>query len=324
MQRDNERIFVQKRIVPLLQRLGFQNVRVTHGLDEYGRDVVFTDTDRFGMEKWFAVQAKFGDVSGAAGADLDKILAQVDDAFRMPFADIRDGTEKFISGLYIAISGRFARNAKEKMRRKCLGKQVYFFDGTQLDQLEALKPRSVLRPAGEERKRLTRQAQAAMRCRPENLQLFEQKLHEIDLLEDCEDRDKIEAVAHLGLEVSLNSDKGTQLLVDQLMWHMALWDSPSMVDATLGRKSAKGSLTLIASSLWEIGLQSVEYGRSSQTVERVLGALAHAAGVAAALCLDAARRSCARAVQSMYEQAKSDGKHDIASVIQSSSLLQVK
>jgi hypothetical protein len=285
IRQDKERLFIQKRLIPLLRRLGFQNVRATHGPDEYGKDILFTDADRFGMEKWFAVQAKYGDVSGAAGSDIDEILAQVNDAFAIRFTDIRDGTKRSISGLYVMISGKFARNAKEKMREKCRSKPVWFFDGAQLESIETIMPRKVASSAAEERHRMMREAQAAMRCRPENLQLFEQKLHEIDLLEDCEPHEKIEAIAHLGGEVSLNSDKGTQLLVEQLMWQVALCDSPSLAEATVGLAAAKGRLTLIASSLWDIGAQSVEYGRSLETIECVLKALAHVAGIADSLSL---------------------------------------
>ena len=42
-----EKQFTLDTVIPLLKALGFQSVRYIHGTDEYGRDLVFYDSDRF-------------------------------------------------------------------------------------------------------------------------------------------------------------------------------------------------------------------------------------------------------------------------------------
>lgn len=52
----NEKEFVLKRVIPLLKTLGFEHVRYLHGIDEFGRDIIFYDNDRFGIEKLFCAR----------------------------------------------------------------------------------------------------------------------------------------------------------------------------------------------------------------------------------------------------------------------------
>jgi hypothetical protein len=105
------------------------------------------------------------------------------------------------------ISGRFARNAKEKIVEKARGKAVFFLEGSDIENLETggSPPRSAKEVA--ELERLYREALAASRTRTElALSVFEQKLHEIDLLASCSPQDRVETFDRLGFEVSLNSD----------------------------------------------------------------------------------------------------------------------
>jgi hypothetical protein len=60
-----EQEFTLRTVLPILRKLGFQNVRYTHGNREFGRDVVFARVTEFqGLEFWGA-QVKFGNVAGA-------------------------------------------------------------------------------------------------------------------------------------------------------------------------------------------------------------------------------------------------------------------
>ena len=68
----NENEFTINRVIPLLKSLGFKHIRYTHGQDEYGRDIIFYDHDRFGIEKLFCAQVKVGDISGGANKEIEK------------------------------------------------------------------------------------------------------------------------------------------------------------------------------------------------------------------------------------------------------------
>ena len=308
--------FISKCLVPLLRRLGLQHVRDTHGMDEYGRDIIFYDTDRFGIEKPFGAQAVVGDISGAAGTQLDRITAQINDAFGMPFVDIRKGEKKFIGGLYLIISGRFKRNAKEKICEKCRGKPMYFLDGQELQNLEAMKEQIVSDAATAELTRLKREALAASRCDPEDIQLFEQKLHEIDLVEGCSELARIEALSDLCLEVPLNSDSGAQLLIAHLLWQTAGWDKRSLVKDGVGLTNGRRILEALASILWHVGVEAIVYKRNRETIKQVTIAMLEIAEKAKLIEAKRALASCRNALNSMRHSAHSEKRSDVIPVIQ--------
>lgn len=313
-----ERDFVLRRLVPLIQKLGFQHVHYTHGMDEYGRDLIFYDHDRFGIERPYGVQAKLGDISGAAGSQVDKITAQIDDAFLMPYMDIRRGEEKYIVGLYIIISGKFKRNAREKIRKKCIGKPVFFLDGGDINNLEFKIRQSKADVTTIELKRLQREALAASRRSPEDMQLFEQKLHEIDLLEDCSTHEKIEALTELGLEIPLNSDTGTKLLVEHLLWQTAGWDTKSLVREICGLENGGTLLEALASTFWHTGVESVEYNRNKEVVQEIVDAILEVYEKATLIEAYQAKRLCKAGLDGMLQRANAEKRDDLLVLLQTS------
>ncbi|MEK6900016.1 MAG: hypothetical protein AABX05_02725, partial [Nanoarchaeota archaeon] len=54
----NEKELGRNIVVPLLKSMGFSNVRYVCGSDEYGRDIIFSDTDKFRGIRWLAAQVK--------------------------------------------------------------------------------------------------------------------------------------------------------------------------------------------------------------------------------------------------------------------------
>ena len=114
----NERLFCTEVLSPLLRRMGFVAVHYTQGAREYGKDFTFSEPTRFGHLRHYGLQAKAGDVRGSVNGDIDEIIGQLDDAFKMPYIDISAAEERFISTFVVAISGRFTENAKAKIRHK--------------------------------------------------------------------------------------------------------------------------------------------------------------------------------------------------------------
>jgi len=130
--------FTKEVLIPLLRKMKYDNVKYNHGSDEYGRDVLFSERNKFGKEINFGIQVKAGDVSGGANSEIDALIGQLNDAFDMPFKRLGENEEKYVSTFIIAISGNFKKNAKEKILNKIekWNKQnVSFWDKSKIIQL---------------------------------------------------------------------------------------------------------------------------------------------------------------------------------------------
>ncbi len=136
---ESEKEFTLGTVLPILRKLGFQNVRYNHGRREYGRNVLFARLTEFQDVEFWGAQIKFGDVSGAAEADVNELIAQADDAFKMPFYDLYTKQKQRISKLAIVISGKFTENAIEKICEKieshAVRNNLVFIDGEKLSTL---------------------------------------------------------------------------------------------------------------------------------------------------------------------------------------------
>jgi hypothetical protein len=135
----DEQEFTLRTVLPILRKLGFQNVRYNHGKREFGRDVVFARVTEFQDLEFWGAQVKFGNVSGGANAEIDELLGQIEDAFTMPFYDLYSKQKQRISRLAIIISGKFTDNAIEKICEKieshAVRNNVIFVDGDKLQTL---------------------------------------------------------------------------------------------------------------------------------------------------------------------------------------------
>ena len=135
----DEKQFTLQIVLPILRKLGFYNVRYNHGKREYGKDVLFARRTEFDELEHWAAQIKFGDISGGAGSEIDTILGQLDDAFKMPFYDIYTRQRQRISKMMIIISGKFTENAIEKICEKieihAIRNNLVFIDGEKVETL---------------------------------------------------------------------------------------------------------------------------------------------------------------------------------------------
>lgn len=133
-----ESLFCTEVLAPLLRRMGFLNVRYTHGNREYGKDFTFSELTQFGDFRHFGLQAKAGDISGGVNAEIDEIIGQIRDGFEMPYYELGSKDARYVSVFIVAISGKFTANAKEKIAEKVskgvLG-SVYFLDRESIVEL---------------------------------------------------------------------------------------------------------------------------------------------------------------------------------------------
>ena len=61
-------------LLPLFRNMDFIDVKYNHGKREFGKDVTFSEMDKFGERRNYGVQVKAGSLSGEAGSEIDKII----------------------------------------------------------------------------------------------------------------------------------------------------------------------------------------------------------------------------------------------------------
>ncbi len=142
---NDEAKFTIEVLLPLFRNMGFTDVKYNHGKREYGKDVTFSEIDKFGARRDYGVQVKAGDLSGEAGSRIDEIIAQIGDAFAMHYINTTSREKRYISDFIIAISGRFTDNAKDKIVEKINRRNIYFFDIDKIQELLALHMKKIIK-----------------------------------------------------------------------------------------------------------------------------------------------------------------------------------
>lgn len=113
----DEKFFSINLLQQLFSFMKFEKVIYNHGSKEFGKDFILSEFNKFGIEDYFGVQVKAGNVSGKVNSQIDELITQCEDAFSVPWENIKK--EKFyINKFIIAISGRYSDNAKVKIQEK--------------------------------------------------------------------------------------------------------------------------------------------------------------------------------------------------------------
>lgn len=132
----NEEEYTIDVVIPALKKLGLKKVKYNHGSDEFGKDIIYQFKDKFRNVLYGGAQVKHGDISGSSNGDVEMILSQIDDAFKLPFTEL-GGTNDvcYISELLIICSGKYKKNAKAKIKSKLSkGINVKFIDGNDIEE----------------------------------------------------------------------------------------------------------------------------------------------------------------------------------------------
>ncbi len=106
----NEADFTSNFLVPLLRRLGFSIVVEYHGSQEFGKDLVFGEIDRFGLVSYHGLQAKYTDSIGQS--DSNGLVEDCREAFNNPFRHPNTGAEERISSFLVTNGGSISPNAR--------------------------------------------------------------------------------------------------------------------------------------------------------------------------------------------------------------------
>lgn len=135
----DEQQFRNTWIAPFLAKLGFINIKNTHGPSEQGKDFYFTDYDRFGHSRYYAAQAKLGNI-GNGSKEIAELLDQVKRCFGVRLRFHKGAHDQRISAVYVMATGTISIQARERIHDWCslehYGENVYFLDGEQLENKE--------------------------------------------------------------------------------------------------------------------------------------------------------------------------------------------
>ena len=138
----NEADFTKRFLIPLVKRLGFGVVLEYHGTDEYGKDLILGEIDRFGHVRYHGLQAKYVDSVGLN--DARRLIEQCEQSFRHPFIHPQKSEKAYIS-TFIAVNGgnisEQGRNDFFKALRPQYGDNVKLIDGKGLVNLDRIASR---------------------------------------------------------------------------------------------------------------------------------------------------------------------------------------
>jgi hypothetical protein len=102
---------LRKILVLIFESLGLQEVTESHGTQEFGKDIVFYDLDKFGRQVWTACVVKTKDINQTA---FDTVIRQVGECFRKRYPSISQGNVD-IDQVFVITNGSYKDNAKSQI-----------------------------------------------------------------------------------------------------------------------------------------------------------------------------------------------------------------
>ena len=133
----NEAHFRRAFLHRLLQSLGYALVLDYHGAEEFGKDLVFGEVDRFGHVRYHGLQARFVASIGLKGVpDLIECCHQ---AFANPFVHPATGQQETISSFYAVNAGSISDRARRNFFAALVPRyhrNVFLLDGQTLLRLD--------------------------------------------------------------------------------------------------------------------------------------------------------------------------------------------
>ncbi|NLE44541.1 MAG: restriction endonuclease, partial [Chloroflexi bacterium] len=115
----NEADFRSSVLMPLLKRMKYEQVRLRHGSQEYGKDITCYQTGVLGSIN-YAIVAKAGDISGAASGRnsilVGTIRDQIRQAFTVPIEDVTyPQSETYVNHVIVWTNGKISGNAQKRI-----------------------------------------------------------------------------------------------------------------------------------------------------------------------------------------------------------------
>ena len=108
-------------LFPVLKQLfltkQYNDVEITHGKDEYGRDLIFSDFDsKLGEKNWYAVVVKNKNAEMNDFESQGEITRQIQLSFEYPYTRC-NGEDIFINKVIVAVNGTISPQAKNVIQK---------------------------------------------------------------------------------------------------------------------------------------------------------------------------------------------------------------
>lgn len=130
--------FINKILIPLLVRMGFQNIEKTsfHGFGELGKDIKpFCIVGPFWERNYYAAQVKSGDIDSSAGSknSVNKLIEQIEKILFVKFIDPIENVKRSVDKAIVIISGDFKGESLRIIQDKFEGKpNIILINGDRL------------------------------------------------------------------------------------------------------------------------------------------------------------------------------------------------
>ena len=115
---ENEQKFREEILLPILNDLGFDDIHLTHGVNEYGGDIICSNRNKFDLLEWNAFVVKTGKISRSNSPELSKRLEGLITQALDTLIE-RNETEYgnySISKIFIITNDSFTENAKHSIK----------------------------------------------------------------------------------------------------------------------------------------------------------------------------------------------------------------
>lgn len=123
---------LRKTIKLVLEEKGFKEVRIMHGSQEFGKDIVFCDEDKLKRKTWTACVVKCGDIK-QPGNVFEDILRQIRECFDVKLSTHNNGDVE-ITNVIVISNGRYMPNVKT-MIKQAHGKAKKYIDYWDLEDI---------------------------------------------------------------------------------------------------------------------------------------------------------------------------------------------
>lgn len=114
----------EKELYPVLktlfEKLGFSKVQITHGPNEFGKDLIFCEEDKLKNKIWTSAVVKNSNSSQAHFEEGGEIIRQVSTSFKTPFLN-QKGKEIYMNKVLVVVNGKVSANAKEILKTQLDG-----------------------------------------------------------------------------------------------------------------------------------------------------------------------------------------------------------
>ncbi|MCX7564576.1 NACHT domain-containing protein [Xanthomonadaceae bacterium XH05] len=130
IQKFGEDEFRERIVRRLFTALKFRDGRDTCGPEEYGKDAIFVETDKLGVDNIIAIQTKTGNInmSGDPSNNIHSLVAQLQTALKQPHVCVQSKRRVLPSAVYAVASGRINQAARSYIESQLNDARLRFLD----------------------------------------------------------------------------------------------------------------------------------------------------------------------------------------------------